>query len=153
METGIYRDSDFSGILSLDSQSGTDSYASAVYFRHAASIHADTFLVARDEERNIAGYCIGGIIPGNPEDGWILKIYVDCQRRHEGIGRRLLEETIGVLEDSGVKKICLTVSPANEPALLLYQRYGFTPEERIKDYFGEGEDRFLMVRNKSHPEV
>lgn len=149
METGIYRDSDFSGILALDSQSGTDSYASAVYFRHAASIHADTFFVARDGERNIAGYCIGGIIPNKPEDGWILKIYVDCQRRHGGIGKRLLEETIGVLEKSGVKKIYLTVSPANEPALSLYRRYGFTPEERIKDYFGEGEDRFLMVRDKN----
>ncbi|UUX91345.1 GNAT family N-acetyltransferase [Methanoplanus endosymbiosus] len=153
MEIGIYRDSDFSGIINLDSQTNDEKYTPQVYFRHAASIHADTYLVARDKDGTVAGYCIGGIIPKKPDEGWILRIYVDCQRRHGGIGRKLLEETIGVLEKSGVNKIYLTVSPVNGPALSLYRKYGFSPEERIKDYFGEGEDRFLMVRNKSPAEV
>ncbi|WP_226970304.1 GNAT family N-acetyltransferase [Vibrio navarrensis] len=43
------------------------------------------------------------------------------------------------------QKIKLTVAPENEPALRLYQSEGFQLIDSERNYFGDGEERLVMV--------
>ena len=47
-------------------------------------------------------------------------------QRH-GIGRRLMEAAIDALRERGISKLSLTVTAANDPAVRLYRKIGFTP--------------------------
>jgi ribosomal protein S18 acetylase RimI-like enzyme len=47
--------------------------------------------------------------------------------QRNGIGRRLMEATIDALRTHGVAELSLTVTAANDPAVRLYQKIGFTP--------------------------
>jgi [ribosomal protein S18]-alanine N-acetyltransferase len=69
-----------------------------------------------DESQKMYGY----VDPHTP----ILGIAMLPNYRGQGIGTLLLEEVIKMAKTSGIKKISLSVDP-NNPALRLYERYGF----------------------------
>jgi ribosomal protein S18 acetylase RimI-like enzyme len=68
--------------------------------------------------------------------------------RRLGIGRGLLEEAVAWAREAGVRKIELHVFPWNEPAIALYERFGFEREGyRRAQYVRDGEelDAILMA--------
>jgi putative acetyltransferase len=75
-----------------------------------------------------------------------LMVAVDYRRR--GIGNTLLEEAVVWARASGVRKLELHVFPWNEPALKLYESFGFDREGfRVGHYARDGEyvDAVLMA--------
>lgn len=64
-----------------------------------------------------------------------LGLMVDAGYRRRGIGKRLLEEAVGWARASGVVKIELHVFPWNEPALALYEAFGFEREGHRKGQY------------------
>lgn len=77
-----------------------------------------------------------------------LGILVAATHRGRGIGRALLEQAAAWARDAGVSKIELHVFPWNEPALRLYERFGFEREGlRRRHYRRDGEyvDAILMA--------
>jgi len=77
-----------------------------------------------------------------------LGILVAASHRGRGIGRALLEQAVGWARDAGVSKIELHVFPWNEPALRLYESFGFEREGlRRRHYRRDGEvvDAILMA--------
>ena len=64
-----------------------------------------------------------------------LGLMVDAAYRRRGIGRRLLEEAVGWARTSGVLKLELHVFPWNEPALNLYDAFGFEREGYRKGHY------------------
>ena len=68
--------------------------------------------------------------------------------RRQGIGRALLQAAIDWARDSGVRKLELHVFPWNEPAIKLYERFGFVREGYRKGHYsraGEDVDAILMA--------
>jgi RimJ/RimL family protein N-acetyltransferase len=57
-----------------------------------------------------------------------LGLMVAASHRRLGIGRALLERTVEWARANGVSKLELHVFPHNEPALALYERFGFVRE-------------------------
>lgn len=57
-----------------------------------------------------------------------LGLMVAASHRRRGIGRALLEQAVQWARQSGVRKIELHVFPHNEPAIRLYERFGFVQE-------------------------
>lgn len=66
--------------------------------------------------------------------------------RGKGYGKKLLESTHNLLKEKGIEKIYLTVDPKNLPAISMYEKVGYKIEELQKDEYGEGVDRYLMVK-------
>jgi RimJ/RimL family protein N-acetyltransferase len=68
--------------------------------------------------------------------------------RRRGIGKRLLEEAVAWARASGIVKLELHVFPWNEPAIALYESFGFVREGYRKRHYargGEYVDAILMA--------
>jgi RimJ/RimL family protein N-acetyltransferase len=68
--------------------------------------------------------------------------------RRRGIGRALLEQAVAWAREAGVRKLELHVFPWNEPAIRLYEQFGFEREGLRKDHYrrgGEYVDAILMA--------
>jgi RimJ/RimL family protein N-acetyltransferase len=77
-----------------------------------------------------------------------LGLMVAKDARRAGVGRALLEAAVDWARASGVRKLELHVFPRNEPAIRLYERFGFEREGLRKRHYrraGEDVDAILMA--------
>ncbi len=77
-----------------------------------------------------------------------LGLMVDAAHRRRGIGRTLLEEAVIWARAAGIRKLELHVFPWNEPALRLYESFGFEREGYRKRHYArdlEFVDAILMA--------
>jgi L-phenylalanine/L-methionine N-acetyltransferase len=77
-----------------------------------------------------------------------LGLMVAADARRRGIGRALLSEAVTWARTSGVRKLELHVFPWNEPALRLYESFGFEREGYRKGHYerdGKHVDAILMA--------
>ncbi len=77
-----------------------------------------------------------------------LGLMVAESHRRQGVGRALLVEAVAWARASGVRKLELHVFPWNEPALGLYESFGFEREGYRKRHYergGELVDAVLMA--------
>ncbi len=77
-----------------------------------------------------------------------LGLMVAASHRRLGIGRALLEQAVAWARDAGVAKLELHVFPWNEPALQLYEQFGFEREGLRKAHYRRGAeyvDAILMA--------
>lgn len=90
-------------------------------FNHTNSVY---WIAERDNQ--IVGGC--GIFPteGLPEGyAELVKLYVDAEFRHAGIGFALMERSIQSAEEFGYTHLYLETLPELNRAITLYQRMGF----------------------------
>jgi RimJ/RimL family protein N-acetyltransferase len=79
-----------------------------------------------------------------------LGLMVAATHRRRGIGRALLEQAVAWAGEAGVTKLELHVFPWNEPAIALYEQFGFRREGmRLRHYVRDGEyvDALLMAKH------
>jgi RimJ/RimL family protein N-acetyltransferase len=77
-----------------------------------------------------------------------LGLMVAKDARRGGVGRALLGAAVDWARASGVRKLELHVFPWNEPAIRLYERFGFEREGLRKRHYrraGEDVDAILMA--------
>jgi RimJ/RimL family protein N-acetyltransferase len=77
-----------------------------------------------------------------------LGLMVAKDARRAGVGRALLEAAVDWARASGVRKLELHVFPWNEPAIRLYETFGFEREGLRKKHYrraGEDVDAILMA--------
>ena len=102
----------------------------------------DSFVIKSDDW--IVG--IGSIkISSETKRGHIFHIFIDKEYRNQGFGRK----TMDYLESFGKKEkmefLTLRVMPKNEPAIKLYEKLGFSIIQRLKAYYRDGEDAYVMA--------
>jgi ribosomal-protein-alanine N-acetyltransferase len=79
------------------------------------------------------------------DEAELHSIAVRPARRREGLGRRLLEDFLGLARGMGARSVWLEVRASNEPALRLYRSMGFHTTGRRPHYYADGEDALLLV--------
>jgi len=99
---------------------GTEAWTARMFWNELANGHH--YLVATEDDGTILGYAGLAITQG---EAWINNLAVrrDAQRR--GIGAALLERLITEARRQDCKQMLLEVAASNEPAQLLYGKYGF----------------------------
>jgi RimJ/RimL family protein N-acetyltransferase len=77
-----------------------------------------------------------------------LGLMVAPAERRRGIGWALLEQAAEWAREAGVRKLELHVFPHNEPAIRLYERFGFVREGLRRSHYRRGSeyvDAILMA--------
>jgi RimJ/RimL family protein N-acetyltransferase len=67
-----------------------------------------------------------------------LGLMVAAGHRRRGIGRSLLEQAVEWARESGIEKLELHVFPHNDPAIKLYEQFGFEREGLRRNHFRRG---------------
>jgi ribosomal protein S18 acetylase RimI-like enzyme len=76
---------------------------------------------------------------------FIHSFYICSGYRAQGIGKKLLKDTLDILRDENFEQVELTVDAENKAAVSLYERFGFEVREARADEYGVGVNRNLMV--------
>ena len=109
-------------------------------------LDAPGFLVAEDDG-DVVGYVVADTVSdhGTPV-GHVKDIAVDPERRGEGIGRTLLSRALMRLFVEGADRVKLEVRAGNRRAQALYEGFDFEVHHVVSNYYDDGEDAYVMVR-------
>ncbi len=107
--------------------------------------YRDTFLVVENKEE-VIGFVIGIT---QKDEGHILVIAIRDDYKKKGIGTFLMKKLMDIYEKNGIKKLKLEVRVSNVPAISMYKRLGFKITNRLVNYYENGEDGFLLKREKT----
>ncbi|MDI1242556.1 MAG: ribosomal protein S18-alanine N-acetyltransferase [bacterium] len=77
----------------------------------------------------------------------LTTIGVAPEHRRRGLAAKLLSHLDEVLRVKGVSTIVLELRVSNLPAKRLYTDSGYSLINRLKNYYSDGEDCFLMVKS------
>jgi len=118
-------------------------------YLRALKRYADAAVYVADDGDHVVGRLSLARDP-NPASRHVadLGLLVAATHRRQGIGRALLEQAVGWAREAEVRKLELHVFPWNEPAILLYERFGFEREGLRRDHYsrdGEYVDAILMA--------
>ncbi|MGB8218261.1 MAG: GNAT family N-acetyltransferase [Candidatus Methanoperedens sp.] len=100
-------------------------------------------LVAED------GGIIGSILVllrDNIHNARIYSLNVHPEHRRQGIASLLIDKTMDLLKEKGVKKVTLEVGVNNKPAQNLYASKGFVVDNKLYNYYKNGDDALHLSR-------
>jgi len=92
----------------------------------------------------LAGYLCYWLIAGELQ---ILNVAVAPEFRGCGIANRLLDHVFASCHTKGLVSAWLEVRVGNRAAIALYRRFGFSDGGVRRNYYRDGEDALLMVRD------
>ncbi len=82
----------------------------------------------------------------------LISIAVLKPFRRRGIGSMLLRESMRAsVRAYGAESMYLEVRVSNEPAIKLYEKFGFRKVRMIESYYLDGEDAYVMARRLKEP--
>ncbi len=79
----------------------------------------------------------------NDNFGQIIDLAVKPNYQNQGIGKALITYGLNFLKELNVNEISLEVRKSNEKAIHLYQTFGFTIQNEIRNYYDD-EDGLLL---------
>ncbi len=139
------RREDLPEVLAIESLSFSEPWTEEMFLHEIASHGISDVLVARADEgsgRRIVGFLCAWIVAGELH---INNVAVHPGYRRRGIASQLLEEMLRRAKGSGARVGYLEVRASNEPAIGMYQRYGFKAVGRRRNYYDRPrEDAILM---------
>ncbi|MCL2115992.1 MAG: ribosomal protein S18-alanine N-acetyltransferase [Methanobrevibacter sp.] len=97
----------------------------------------------------ISDYIVGYIIfwIKDEDQGHIISLAIDNDYKRQNIGSELVKVAIDVFKKFNIKRINLEVRTQNKEAIYFYKSIGFTCEEKILNYYENGDNAFKMSFN------
>ncbi len=117
---------------------------SAQSFYSELSNKLSYWLVAEDQGA-VAGY-IGSQTVMDESD--VMNVAVSEDFRRQGIGRMLVEQLIADLSKKGISSLTLEVRLSNDPAIKLYEQFGFEKVGVRKGYYSRPKEDALIYRKE-----
>ena len=77
--------------------------------------------------------------------GHVVSVAVLDEHRKKGIGKALVEEAIKGVKLKKCDELYLEVRCSNTEGVRLYEKLGFIIKQRLKAYYRDGEDAYLMA--------
>jgi ribosomal-protein-alanine N-acetyltransferase len=96
------------------------------------------------------GRLVGYLVCSRYDTVWhVMNVAVDPDERRRGLGTALLERLFELVGDEDAR-YTLEVRESNEPAISLYERYGFRAAGVRRRYYQDnGEDALVMWRTRA----
>ena len=118
-------------------------------FLRSVQSHADAAVYVAEDDGRVVGRLSLARDP-HPASRHVadLGLMVAAEHRRRGVGKALLGEAVAWSRSVGIRKLELHVFPWNEPALKLYESFGFEREGYRKRHYlrgGELVDAILMA--------
>ena len=82
---------------------------------------------------------------GFVKKGHLVSVAVLEEFRNKGIGSALVEESIKGIQNKQCDEFYLEVRCSNNEAVKLYERLGFSIKQRLRAYYRDGEDAYMMA--------
>ncbi len=129
-------------VCAIENESFSDPWNRAAFEGELANAAAHWFVAICDGK--IAGYM--GFYAA-ADEGDISNIAVGKNFRRLGIGAHLMEYVLEFADKNGIRFMALEVRVSNEPAIGLYEKYGFMKAGIRKRYYqNNGEDAIIMIK-------
>jgi ribosomal-protein-alanine N-acetyltransferase len=142
---------DLTSVISININTLPEHY-SDYFFESILRELPEAFVVAEVND-NIIGYIMCKIEFGFSnfrklgfvKKGHVVSVAVLDQHRGKGVGRALMLEGVNGVVSRKSDEIYLEVRISNEPAIKMYEKLGFQIKSRLRTYYRDGEDAYLMA--------
>ncbi|HEY6163932.1 MAG: ribosomal protein S18-alanine N-acetyltransferase [Nitrososphaeraceae archaeon] len=142
---------DLTSVISINMNTLPEHY-SDYFFESILRELPEAFVVAEVND-NIIGYIMCKIEFGFSnfrklgfvKKGHVVSVAVLDQHRGKGVGRALMLEGVNGVVSRKSDEIYLEVRISNEPAIKMYEKLGFQIKSRLRTYYRDGEDAYLMA--------
>lgn len=143
--------SDIIPVMEINLKTLPEHYSDYFYESLLAEL-PEAFLVA-EVEKKLVGYIMCKIEYGFSnfkklgfvKKGHVVSIAVLPSHRQKGIGKGLVEESIAGVKLKKADELYLEVRCSNNEAIRLYEKLGFIIKQRLKSYYRDGEDAYMMA--------
>ncbi len=135
--------SDIDQVLEIEKDSFKEPWSKTA-FLHELSLSEDIglFYVA-EENGKINGYILIHLF----EEGLhIINIAVRKSERKKGIGTMMLKKALSIAREKNIPLLVLEVRESNTSAINLYKKFGFNTVSVIANYYSDGENALLMIK-------
>ncbi|WP_199244299.1 GNAT family N-acetyltransferase [Pseudodesulfovibrio cashew] len=108
-------------------------------------------ILVHEEEGEVAAWVSFESFYGRPAYNHTaeISIYIDPAYRRRGLGRRLLDEVMGMAPGLGIKTIVGYIFSHNEPSIRLFRSFGFEEWGRLPDIAEmDGKEYSLSILGK-----
>lgn len=133
------RRGDIPSVAELEADIYPQPWSPRVFFDEL-SLENRRYLVATTDDGSILGYCGLLIVE---DDAHITTIAVAPGARGHHLGQRLMLALVDVAREAQTQHLTLEVRVSNDGAQRLYERFGFDPVGRRKNYYKD-EDALVM---------
>ncbi|MEM3437096.1 MAG: ribosomal protein S18-alanine N-acetyltransferase [Nitrososphaerales archaeon] len=143
---------DLPSVISINLASLPEHYSN-IFFEEILNELPEAFLIA---EKNgvVVGYIMCRIEYGLSvlhkfglaRKGHIVSLAVLEQHRRKGLGYSLVKEALQALKNKNCSEVFLEVRVSNLEAIKLYEKLGFKVISKLRWYYRDGEDAYLMGR-------
>ena len=82
---------------------------------------------------------------GFVKKGHVVSVAVLDEHRRKGIGNALVDESIKGVQSRKCDELYLEVRCSNNEAVIMYEKIDFIIKQRLKTYYRDGEDAYLMA--------
>ncbi len=146
------REEDIDGVVYVNSEALPEHYTLSFY-NSILTTNPDTFLVV-DYNGRIVAYHMGRIEYGFSlkgkklfiKKGHVISIAVLEEYRKKSLGSALMQMALDQFSKNGCEISFLEVRTSNENAINIYKKNGYNITERIKGYYNDGEDAYVMEK-------
>jgi [ribosomal protein S18]-alanine N-acetyltransferase len=128
-------------VLAIEHESYTVPWSEATF--RSLLRRRDAELIVAEAGGAVIGYAIFWTVLDQSELG---NVAVTGSWRGRGIGHRLVAAVLDRAEQRGVREVFLEVRPSNTAARSLYERFGFAPVGRRRNYYQEPAEDALVLR-------
>jgi [ribosomal protein S18]-alanine N-acetyltransferase len=144
-------DRDLTSVVNINMVTLPEHY-SDYFFESLLRELPEAFIVAEVDEK-VVGYIMCKIEFGFSnfrklgfvKKGHVVSVAVLDQHRGKGIGKALMLEGINGVVSRKSDEIYLEVRISNIQAIRMYQKLGFQIKSRLRSYYRDGEDAYLMA--------
>lgn len=142
--------SDIIPVMEINLKTLPEHYSDYFYESLLAEL-PEAFIVA-EVDKKLVGYIMCKIEYGFSnfkklgfvKKGHVVSVAVLPECRQKGIGRALIEESMSGVKSKKSDELYLEVRCSNNEAIRLYEKLGFMIKQRLKAYYRDGEDAYLM---------